>query len=92
MKLQKIKIMKGNISVLDGVIRLFAGIVLGSIAGVLSYVIGAWAIAFVPFIVYLLATAMAGDCPIYRMKGISTGEKPSQGKIEEEERAQRMAA
>ena len=64
--------MKGNISVLDGILRLFGGILLGALAGVLSYWIGAWAIVFVPFAIILFATAMSGECPLYRMLGIST--------------------
>jgi hypothetical protein len=74
-------IMKGNMSILDGVLRLFAGILLGAIAGVLSYWIGAWAIIFVPFSLILLATAMSGDCPLYHVLGICTAEQEPEKEV-----------
>lgn len=85
--------MKGNISVLDGVLRLFGGILLGAIAGVLSYSIGLWAIIFVPFAIILLATAMSGDCPLYHMLGISTARNDEAAPQKEETTvAHKMAA
>ena len=85
--------MKGNLSILDGTLRLFAGIIIGAIAGVLSYWIGAWAILFVPFIILLMATSMAGNCPLYDMLGICTAEeKPDHGHESEKAPVHKMAA
>ena len=69
---EKISIMKGNISFLDGILRIFGGIVFAGVFGAFGYWIAV--LALIPIV-----TGLAGHCPLYSALGISTakGDEPA---------------
>ena len=56
---------KNNISILDGTLRLFVGIIIATIGGVFSSILGV--LAVIPIV-----SSLAGFCPVYSIMGIST--------------------